>query len=100
MDFRVASMMFFSAILSIVGMCLGSVIAGGHAIILLQFFFPFVVFFHSIMKLYGLFGFVVTIATSLVFIWGQETRTKIIMAVICVLAWSWIIYPLDKGYMK
>lgn len=48
MDFRVASMMFYSAILSLAGMCIGSALAGGHAIILLQILFPFVVFFHSI----------------------------------------------------
>lgn len=100
MDFRMVSMVFFAALLSLVGMCLGSVLAGGHAIVLLQILFPFVVFFQSIAKLYGLLGAVVTIATSLVFIWGQKTRTKIIMAVICVLAWSWIVYPLDKGYIK
>jgi len=100
MDFRVASMMFYSAILSLVGMCIGSVLAGGHAIFLLQILFPFVIFFHSIMKFYGLIGSVVTLATSLVFIWGEESRTKIIMAIVCVLSWSWIVYPLDKGYMK
>lgn len=100
MDFCVASMLFYSAVLSLVGMCIGSVLAGGHAIILLQIFFPFVLFFHSIMKFYGLIGVVVTLATSFVFIWGEENRTKLIMAIVCVLSWSWIVYPLDKGYMK
>jgi len=100
MDFRVASMMFYSALLSLVGMCIGSVLAGGHAIILLQIFFPFVLFFHSIMKFYGLIGIAVTLATSFVFILGEKNRPKLIMAIVCVLSWSWIVYPLDKGYMK
>jgi len=100
MDFRVASMMFYSALLSLVGMCIGSVLAGGHAIILLQILFPFVLFFNSIMKFFGLIGIAVTIATSFVFILGENNRTKLIMAIVCVLSWSWIVYPLDKGYMK
>jgi len=93
-------MMILSLLLSVIGMCCGSLLAGGYAIALLQILFPFAIVIHSMMELYGVAGIAITVITAFILTWSQANRAKLIASIACMAMWTLIAYHLDKGYMK
>jgi hypothetical protein len=97
---RVLLMLLISACLSVLGMCIGSLIGGGHALGLLRGYFPVVLTIHAMGNMTGLIGLLVAVAAAFVFTWNSTFWLRVFMAALCIAAWAAIALPLDGSYIK